>query len=168
MGLLDDAIREHLELKRRHGADPSEVERQEQEALGPARREAALPPGQFEAESDAGAVSASALAEHEEPAGEPYEDEDDASDDDEPAPSVPAGEPEAPVAPPAPEDSADDPAVLDADDVPDLDPAPPPEPELAAGDDREDVLEETPDFLQETPEHDRLWFEQKPPRDFEF
>jgi len=32
----------------------------------------------------------------------------------------------------------------------------------------EDVLEETPDFLQETPDHDRLWFEQKPPRDFDF
>jgi hypothetical protein len=32
----------------------------------------------------------------------------------------------------------------------------------------EDVLEDTPDFLQETPEHDRLWFEQKPPRDFDF
>ncbi len=33
--------------------------------------------------------------------------------------------------------------------------------------DGEDVLEETPEFLQETPEHDRLWFEQKPPRDFD-
>jgi hypothetical protein len=32
----------------------------------------------------------------------------------------------------------------------------------------EDVLEETPEFLQETPEHDRLWFEQKPPRDFDW
>ena len=31
-----------------------------------------------------------------------------------------------------------------------------------------DVLEDTPDFLQQTPEHDRLWFEQKPPRDFDF
>ena len=31
-----------------------------------------------------------------------------------------------------------------------------------------DELEETPEFLQETPEHDRLWFEQKPPRDFDF
>jgi hypothetical protein len=31
-----------------------------------------------------------------------------------------------------------------------------------------DLLEDTPDFLQETPEHDRLWFEQKPPRDFDF
>ena len=32
----------------------------------------------------------------------------------------------------------------------------------------EDVLEETPEFLQETPEHDRLWFEQKPPKDFDW
>src|SRR5947209_18773693 len=38
MGLLDDAIREHLDLKRRHGADPAEVERAEREALGPVRR----------------------------------------------------------------------------------------------------------------------------------
>src|SRR5215218_2393609 len=38
MGLLDDAIREHLELKRQHGADPNEVSRQEREALGAARR----------------------------------------------------------------------------------------------------------------------------------
>ena len=42
-------------------------------------------------------------------------------------------------------------------------PEPPPE-ERPEG---EDVLEETPEFLQETPEHDRLWFEQKPPRDFD-
>lgn len=34
--MLDDAIREHLELRRRHGADPSEVMSKEQEALGPA------------------------------------------------------------------------------------------------------------------------------------
>jgi hypothetical protein len=31
----------------------------------------------------------------------------------------------------------------------------------------EDVLQETPEFLEETPEHDRLWFEQKPPKDFD-
>jgi hypothetical protein len=31
-----------------------------------------------------------------------------------------------------------------------------------------DVLSDTPEFLQETPDHDRLWFEQKPPRDFDF
>jgi hypothetical protein len=35
MGLLDDAIREHLELKRRNGADPGEVAREQQEALHP-------------------------------------------------------------------------------------------------------------------------------------
>ena len=47
MGLLDDAIREHLELKRRHGADPDEVSRQEREALGaPVRGEFAKPAGE--------------------------------------------------------------------------------------------------------------------------
>ena len=39
MGLLDDAIREHLELKRQRGADPSEVAREEHAALGPMERE---------------------------------------------------------------------------------------------------------------------------------
>lgn len=34
--------------------------------------------------------------------------------------------------------------------------------------DQEDPLEGTPDFLEETPEHDRLWFEQKEPKDFDF
>src|SRR5438270_8359368 len=46
MGILDDAIREHLDLKRRRGADPTEVERLEREALGPVRR------GGFEHEED--------------------------------------------------------------------------------------------------------------------
>jgi hypothetical protein len=40
------------------------------------------------------------------------------------------------------------------------------EPEAARHD--EDVLEETPDFLEESPEDDQLWFEQKPPKDFDF
>jgi len=35
MGLLDEAIREHLELKRRSGADPSEVAREVHEVLAP-------------------------------------------------------------------------------------------------------------------------------------
>ena len=38
MGLLDDAIKEHLELKRKRGADAEEVARLEQEALGPPQR----------------------------------------------------------------------------------------------------------------------------------
>src|SRR5215208_1218923 len=41
MGILDDAIREHLELKRRRGATDDELARQEAEALGPARRQPA-------------------------------------------------------------------------------------------------------------------------------
>jgi hypothetical protein len=32
----------------------------------------------------------------------------------------------------------------------------------------DDVLETTPEFLQDAPDHDRLWFEQRPPRDFDF
>jgi hypothetical protein len=35
MGLLDEAIREHLELKRRRGGDPSVIAREEREALAP-------------------------------------------------------------------------------------------------------------------------------------
>ena len=58
------------------------------------------------------------------------------------------------------------PPTVEYDEGPPIEPprreTPPPAP--AEG---EDVLEETPDFLQETPEHDRLWFEQKPPRDFD-
>src|ERR1700730_7000536 len=46
MGLLDEAIREHLDLKRRRGADPDEIERAEREALGPVRRQ----PDQADAE----------------------------------------------------------------------------------------------------------------------
>jgi hypothetical protein len=146
MGLLDDAIREHLELRRRHGADPSEVAQQEQEAFGPARRRAARA-------ADAAPLPAGVIGgEDDEPEEPPYDDDE---LDEEPKPVVPAGEPEAPVAPPAPEDRIRD---LDTGFVGD-----------ASGDTpREDLLEDTPDFLEETPEHDRLWFEQKPPRDFEF
>jgi hypothetical protein len=32
----------------------------------------------------------------------------------------------------------------------------------------EDVLEDTPEFLQDDPEDDELWFEQKPPKDIDF
>ncbi|MEJ7717998.1 MAG: hypothetical protein WKF31_08560 [Thermoleophilaceae bacterium] len=39
MGQLSDAIREHLELKRQHGAAEEEISHQEAEALGPVRRE---------------------------------------------------------------------------------------------------------------------------------
>ena len=38
MSILDDAIREHLELKRAHGADDAEVKSLEDEAFGPPQR----------------------------------------------------------------------------------------------------------------------------------
>ena len=50
------------------------------------------------------------------------------------------------------------------------------EPERENGAVSDDVLEETPDFLEETPDfldepppdQERLWFERKPPKDFDF
>jgi hypothetical protein len=148
MGILDDAIREHLELKRKHGTSDSELARQESEALGPARREPA--PAEQASEPTA---------------AEPLADED-----------LAAAEEPAAVAPAAPlPDEGDD---LEPDEEPEPDEVPAeerlgadePEPKKTPAEpgEREDVLEETPDFLQETPEHDRLWFEQKPPRDFDF
>ena len=76
MGLLDDAIREHLELKRKHGADPDDVARQEQEALGEGpRNEFAQPagPAALEPEPEAAApVAEPAPAPADElPEGEP-------------------------------------------------------------------------------------------------
>jgi hypothetical protein len=50
----------------------------------------------------------------------------------------------------------------------DEEPEPVADPEAVAPRHDEDVLEETPDFLEETPEDDQLWFEQKPPKDFDF
>jgi hypothetical protein len=55
MGELDDAIRDHLELKRRRGADPGEVAREEQEALAPVTRShqiVAAPAAESESESE--------------------------------------------------------------------------------------------------------------------
>ena len=152
MGLLEDAIREHLDLKRQHGADPGEVAAEEREALGPVQR--AAEPAVVE-DDEAGEDAPVA---HDEPA-EPVADE----HADVALPHEDEGEFEEPAPPPPP--PSDRSAPFDFEDEP-FAPEPPPQPEDAAAD--EDVLEETPEFLQETPEHDRLWFEQKPPRDFDF
>jgi hypothetical protein len=216
MGVLDDAIREHLELKRRHGAAEDDLRRQEEEALGPARRDAAAadeatagaeiseeehaeisderhlsgeqiaPPG--ESVVDEGAFEATAAVElhedevpaHAEDAGATELHEPELFVDDEPddAPLEPKAD-HPPLEPDeehdlrghAPSGVSDTPAhgfeeldddeLLDEEDLPEDEDAEP-------GEDPDDVLEDTPDFLQETPEHDRLWFEQKPPRDFDF
>jgi hypothetical protein len=197
MGLLDDAIREHLELKRRRGADPTEIEREEAEALGPVRR------GDVELQESYGEESGSYPDEPaglEDPGVAYAEVEDEPAEPDEVAPDpVDELEPPVPDAPPqthdAPfpeleEESATPPhgdpwvqqptrefssdelseALERSPDTPEE--AAAPDDDVVAADDDEagedDVLEETPDFLQETPEHDRLWFEQKPPKDFDF
>jgi hypothetical protein len=69
MGVLDDAIREHLELKRRHGASEVDIARAEAEALGPARRDPSVayepPPAEPEYAPEPYG--------HEPPPAEPYE-----------------------------------------------------------------------------------------------
>jgi len=176
MGLLDDAIREHLELKRLRGADPSEVARMEREALGPVRRG----PGALDAPTEVGfderevapadpdRIDFVAEFEESEVHEAPGAFEDDRQTIITDSPAFTAGE---------------ETAELDLDAVVDDERAEPDyrfaeheeiaeraaesahAPDEGQGD---DVLEETPDFLQETPEHDRLWFEQQPPRDFDF
>jgi hypothetical protein len=203
MGLLDDAIREHLDLKRRRGADPGEIERAEREALGPVRRgpemtgeeiipaedlapapaaemEAEHPPAQSEAwEPFHEDPELHALEEHEEMA--PYEPSRAPHGDplmhDEPLSDEPFGAVSPPPADLSPVPEAEPPPAPHPADPP---PLAHPDESSAQHVDQEteeyelepeaddDVLETTPEFLQDAPEHDRLWFEQRPPRDFDF
>lgn len=262
MGLLDDAIREHLDLKRRRGADPTEVEREEREVLGPVRRRGepvpddpvsrapALeddldheplphPDEEWEDEPAAAADPRAPVGafDHEQTTvlePEPYEEPAAPSryaeaeremygaqepEQQYPAPPEPHGAPvREPFVAPEPERFAPDPYAAPE---PSATPEPTAAPEPAAAPEREpeppawaerraevyradhggyeppveeqtaeynvedaineeggqhhppaegeeDVLEETPEFLQDTPDHDRLWFEQRPPRDFDF
>ena len=95
MGLLDDAIREHLELKRRHGADPQEVARQEDEALGPIGGHEPHPEDEHEHEPELAGVSDDQLELEEPPT--PYE---------APAAAEAEPEPEEPELPPVAEEPA--------------------------------------------------------------
>ena len=202
MGLLDDAIREHLDLKRRRGADPTEIERAEREALGPVRRgpevtgedapqeesavetevaTEAAPAEQWEPFHDeAGADEPErSLEDYEEPLA--YERQDHVASDAPPVAPAPFDLEAEPEPPPSPTDVA--PAREPEPDFPPPHAADPPaagpshleqeteEYELEAEEGEEgdgDVLESTPEFLQDTPDHDRLWFEQRPPKDFDF
>ncbi|MEX0621325.1 MAG: hypothetical protein WD181_07070 [Solirubrobacterales bacterium] len=269
MGILDDAIREHLELKRQHGADESEVDELEAEAFGPADRPDAtelsseppvsepeamtqvispgsaltVPAGEgdqldkvFEAKREEEATVDQQAAEDAEADVEPQVDQPDTP---EPEAKVEPAEPSVIAEPDEPDqgegDAGDalelerqhlagqptehydvDAAIAEEDEInllsesklsdeldralegPEDEPlatAPPeqesdPEPAVTAEDpklefpdeddedessvddsdffDQNDPLEGTPDFLEETPEHDRLWFEQKEPKDFDF
>jgi hypothetical protein len=188
MGMLDDAIREHLELKRLKGADPAGVAREERDALGPVHRGADLPEedlptdkeaaGVAELEVDAdGPVSEAPEPGHEPPPHSGGQETVEINMKAELASRSEAGRGaagEGGGTMPAdrlthtpsnseeslewemPGDRADDTEIDAADD------------ERAADETVEDVLEETPDFLRDTPEQERLWFEQRPPRDFDF
>jgi hypothetical protein len=245
MGLLDDAIREHLELKRRRGANPDEVARAERDALGPVRREpieprdellsdqirepdlgygpddVIQPQGYAGADESAGRADLTndrllageeregglSEAEYEEYYDEEYYDEEERWE--EPLDGARAedrryeadlNEPASGAAGPSHTSSTGaHPARVSPESAPPTQ-ATRPEPGGAeldeetdeytleegriarrrdrpvrrdstaqhAGPQGEDVLEETPEFLQDAPEHDRLWFEQRPPRDFDF
>jgi len=286
MSILDDAIREHLELKRAHGADEAEVKRLEDEAFGPPGRpeepdplaeaptEFMAAPGAAEATEDAEGGRRINIADLQEPpeAAEPQEEpRAETAETAEPqaeAPAAPAEDP-AQAAPPAEEEPAieheivpeveaepepvaeagpsteerhaiaeqpteffDIAAEMGTEDTPAPAEAPSPsdeeivaaeaseprlvpvadeeeeededfwsdqrlsdeldqaleaplaedeplEEEPAEGDDKphadydpdtghEDVLEDTPEFLENAPEDDDLWFEQRPPKDFDF
>ncbi|MBJ7347935.1 MAG: hypothetical protein JHC87_05110 [Thermoleophilaceae bacterium] len=158
-GTLADAIAQHLDLKREHGAGDDEVAAERDAALGPARREAggaALPAEPIAANSPVAPAPEPII---EEPASAPAAapppeaaqaqvDEDDSVEFDFGAPvdDVPSG----------------DFLVADNGPISDTDPASEPastEPNEAAP---------TPHVFDETPEYDRLWFEEKSPRDFNF
>ena len=280
MGILDDAIRDHLDLKRRRGTDEPELKRLEDEAFGP--------PGRPDASGAADSAIASALAtpsaetavgtesELEPGRSAPKPNGDVATR--QPSAETPAPEAPAPEAPPAPEpetagdedagevpessgeivfhDFAAEEGLVDVGSTePTVEDAPSEEPrsevpaaeapaedtqvhdmekELGLADEREseqaageagaelesdaatgetlespeleeldieledeelelppeeldsdeldvietepgddaeegeDVLEETPEFLRDAPESDRLWFEQGKPKDFDF
>lgn len=268
MGILDDAIREHLELKRRHGAESDDLERLENEAFGPPVRpgdpefpdqpggegddaapeaEAVAPASDFEApetsdgpdipdwlasdEEETRIVPLPAppspaeearlehpglgeTADHPAPAveGAPAEAEEEEPPSEHAFPAAPA--PDSPTSPEPPEPPEGEIFGADEIDFGDLEldlheeGAPPPplptepaaEPPLAdtpyeeddelslelgenetslapgpgavspsdSEDEEEDLLEETPEFLQDAPEGERLWFEQGAPKDFDF
>jgi hypothetical protein len=179
MGLLDDAIREHLELKRRRGADPGEVAREQREALDVEAQAAAA--GRDGSEAEPALATPVAAGDSTKAGGEPADAVEgapgqldqtaalgetaeldmssvlgDEQTEDADRTSPEAGGDKRAGATPTDEDSLEWEVPGEAVEA---------EPEAEA---EEDVLEETPDFLRETPEQDRLWFEQRPPRDFDF
>jgi hypothetical protein len=173
MGLLDDAIREHLELKRLRGADAGQVAREEQEALGPVPRgnpasavSPSVPAGEGQGQDQAVSHAGQETTEldmttvlSEEPVAGGIGSVASAAAPDQ-APAAGAGDSlewEMPREHTGESTTQGEPRHGE-----------PQQTEPSAEHPVEDVLEETPDFLRETPEQERLWFEQRPPRDFDF
>jgi hypothetical protein len=196
MGLLDDAIREHLELKRLRGADPGLVAREERDAFGTARGG-----GPTDIEDDAAALGD--IVDYTAPTGGDQTQEslpdkaeyfsnigqetaeldmravlnDESELDVDRIGPVAVG----PVGGGSPSDgaSAEQATALREWEMPGDD-APGGSDERAEDDrqgdtpaDQDDssvgiVLEETPDFLRDAPEQEQLWFEQRSPQEFDF
>jgi len=157
MGLLDDAIRNHIELKKRSGESPEAIEKIEEEVLS--------------SDSD---VEFKQSVELDTASGDESQEWDDLS----PTTDVQAGKETAPDA------EAEDQSFQNLEEEPEAAREPVINDSSSGGSISsqglseaeedvvetidEEVLEATPDFFEETPEHDQLWFEQKPPRDFDF
>ena len=191
MGLLDDAIREHLELKRLRGAAPGLVAREEHEAFGPVRGGEPASTDDIDTPGDLPAASIPPTEDAPMQTSRPNDAQgfsnvgqetaeldmrtvldDESSRDASPARPVAAGSagrnPSTDSAS-SEQDTADDPVEWEmpgggasARDPQDTEASDQPDESV------EDVLEETPDFLLDTPEQEQLWFEQRPPRDFDF
>lgn len=201
-GTLADAIAAHLALRKEHGADPNEVERDRQSALAPVRRDLdpsvdLHPDVSHEPTAAGSAVTEPVPIEPEIPTPAVL-------DPEVPVPAPPAATEPAPTEPaaeraatepaaiePAAIEPASEPVETETDAEAEFDdaqppqqdtgtiefewggeadpPEPEPEPESGAAEPAgPDVLEQTPEFFEETPEYDRLWFEERPPRDFNF
>src|SRR5436190_1647365 len=117
MGILDEAIREHLELKRRHGAPDAELKQLEDEAFGPPTRpgEPDFPEGAEASERSENGSAAETMVVPETaveapPAEEPPSEEPPAEVE-EPAAEPPAEEHPLVVEAPAPEPSGEAPGA---------------------------------------------------------
>jgi hypothetical protein len=187
MGILDDAIRQHLDLKRRQGAQDDEIQRLEDEAFGPPSRpgEPDFPEtgeGETLAAAEGETLAAETPSESPEPASEevlaevPFEIDDPAAHlevlsepatSDEPAVAEPPIESLDTVEHPF-EGAVEDTGEAEVVQAEPVEPAPEQTDEHPVDEGEEDVLEETPEFLRDQPEDDELWFEQGEPKDFDF
>jgi outer membrane biosynthesis protein TonB len=175
-GSLADAIAAHLALKKEHGADPDEVEHELEDALSPPRRgeEAAAPAPEPVPATEPTPEPEPVKAAEPEPEPEP----DPAPEPEPVAVAPPEPEPE-PETEPAPEPITEKAVASSVEE-----PKPgeitgtiefefgeeekEPEPQIDEASAEGDLLEATPDFFEETPEHDKLWFDEAPPRKFDF
>jgi hypothetical protein len=156
MGVLDDAIREHLELKRQHGAPEEELRRQEEEALGPVRREVAAAE-ETEASGDGetpAELPATAAEGNGEPAGPglaPFDGE------------APSQQVEPHLDDPEPEPFAEEAAPAVGQPAEPIEPLPDPEEPEGAAEPEPDWLESPPEPTEDRPPEGSRRFERESP-----